>query len=81
MSSESQCKNPVTHLKPEPEKKPCKPGKERDPITKRCRKIKTQKVIVKSKPEKKPCKPGKERDPITKRRQDKNPESKFEVSI
>ena len=35
-------------MKSQSEKKPCKPGKERDPITKRCRKIKT--TEVKSKP-------------------------------
>lgn len=46
------------------EKKPCPPGKERNPDTGRCRKIKTAKAPKGSK-QKKPCPPGKERNPET----------------
>ena len=39
-------------------KPPCKPGKARDPVSGRCRKV----AVNKKKP---PCKPGKARDPKT----------------
>ena len=46
------------------EKKPCKEGKVRDPISKRCIKaIQTEKVDANTKP----CKEGKVRDPVTNR--------------
>ncbi len=44
--------------------KPCPPGKERHPQTKRCRNIVVMSTV---KPVEKPCPPGKERNPQTKR--------------
>lgn len=44
--------------------KPCPPGKERNPITKRCRKVPQGKD---PQGQDKPCPPGKERNPVTKR--------------
>ena len=39
--------------------RPCPPGKERNAVTKRCRKVKTSSL--------KPCPPGKQRNAVTKR--------------
>jgi hypothetical protein len=55
--------------------KPCPPGKERNPLTNRCRKIAAKPVSPKPKPvvsgkkptATKPCPPGKERNPLTNR--------------
>ena len=43
----------------------CPPGKERNPVTGRCRKVKSANPPNPPKPPKPPCKPGKERNPIT----------------
>ncbi len=50
-----------------PVEKPCPPGKERHPQTKRCRNIVAEKPVEKSLVTGKPCPPGKERHPQTKR--------------